>query len=201
VEKDPDRARLAEEDGCLVVVGEATEEAVLQKAGISRARGLATLISDDAENLYITVSSQAVRPDLPIIARAADARGARFLNQAGAAGVIRLDQLGAARIARSLMRPDVVMFLEEMIGAEREDTQLDSLRLPAGTKLAGRTLSDLDLRSRYSLQVLAIKRRGKYLANPGASEVLADGDILVVVGSPKGIASLCDVLEEEARAS
>ena len=88
VERDEVRAGQAREADHLVIQGDATDETVLRAARLGEARGLATLISDDAENLYITVSSRAMNPDLPIVARASRPRGTRYLSQAGADSVI-----------------------------------------------------------------------------------------------------------------
>jgi voltage-gated potassium channel len=197
VERDPDRCQLAREDGFLAIQGDATDETVLSEARVEHARGLATVISDDAENLYITVSSRSLHPDLPIVARASRNRGGRYLTQAGATSVIFLDRLGASRIARSLMRPDVVMFLEQMMGTQREDLQLEALKIPHGCRLAGRTIKELELRPRYGLQVLAIKRRGQYLPNPGPEQGVLEDDVLVVVGTTESVAQFADVLERE----
>jgi voltage-gated potassium channel len=198
VERDGDASQRARDAGYLVVQGDATDETVLGRAHIEKARGLATVISDDAENLYITVSTRSLRPDLPIVARASRARGGRYLTQAGATSVIFLDQLGASRIARSLLRPDVVTFLEELMGTQREDLRLEALRLPAVCGLAGQSLKDADLRGRFGIQVLAVKRRGQYIANPSPGQSLEAEDVLVVVGNTEGLTRFADQLEGEA---
>lgn len=201
VERDGDRVAAARNDGCLVIHGDATDEDVLTEARIAEARGLASLISDDAENLYITVSSRTLHPDLPIVARASRPRGSRYLSQAGATTVINLDQLGASRIARSLLRPDVVMFLEEMMGSSRDDVQLETLRLRPGCGFAGETLEALALRRRFGAQVLAVKRKGRYVANPGPAETLEEGDVIVVVGPGEGLSRLADAMMPPAAAA
>jgi voltage-gated potassium channel len=197
VERDPRRFAAARENGYLCLHGDATDEAVLTQARVEQARGLATVISDDAENLYITVSSRSLNPQIPIITRASRARGGRYLTQAGATSVIFLDQIGASRIARSLMRPDVVMFLEEMMGTHRDDMQLETLKIPAGCRLSDQTIMQLELRPRYGLQVLAIKRSGRYIPNPGPEQKVVEEDVLVAVGTQEGLSQFADVLERE----
>jgi voltage-gated potassium channel len=198
VERNADACAKAREAGFLVVQGDATDETALLRARIEQARGLATVISDDAENLYITVSSRSLHPDLPIVARASRPRGGRYLTQSGATSVIFLDQLGASRIARSLLRPDVVTFLEELMGTQRDDLRLEALRLPSACRLTGRSLKEVDLRGRYGIQVLAVKRQGEYIANPPSGQTLNEEDVLVVVGHTKGLTEFADHLEDDA---
>ncbi len=182
VERDPSRAQAARDEGYLVVEGDATDDAVLAQVRVERARGLATVINDDAENLYITASTRALNPSIAIVARGSRLRGRRYLTQAGATSVVYLDDLGAIRMARSLMHPDVVTFLEEMMSPARGDAQLEAMKLPPGCPAAGKTLKELNLRARLGIQVLAVKREGRYLANPAPEEKLRGEDVLLVVG-------------------
>ncbi len=197
VERDPARAQAARDDGRLVVEGDATDDAVLHAARVDRARGLATVISDDAENLYIIVSSRALNPGIAVVARGSRARGGRYLTQAGAQSVVYLDDLGAVRMARSLLHPEVVTFLEEMMNPALGDAHLEALRLPAGCFAAGRTLKALNLRARLGIQVLALRRDGRYLPSPGAEETLLEGDVMLVVGTQESLGNLESELERE----
>jgi voltage-gated potassium channel len=197
VERDPARAQAARDEGCPVVEGDATDDAVLAQARVERARGLATVINDDAENLYITASTRALNPSIPIVARGSRRRGGRYLTQAGATGVVYLDDLGAIRVARSLMHPDVVTFLEEMMSPARGDAQLEAMKLPPGCPAAGRTLKELNLRARLGIQILAVKRDGRYLANPAPEEKLIGEDVLLVVGAREQIDRLESELDRE----
>jgi len=201
VERDPERVQVAKDRGYLVVEGEATDEAVLAQARVTVARGLATVISDDAENLYITVSSRAMNPQMTIVARGTRRRGGRYLAQSGANNVVYLDDLGAARMARSLLHPEVIGFLEEMMSPERGGTQLDVLKIPADCRLTGQSLKDINLRARLGIQVLAIRREGRYLGSPGPEETLRAEDVLLVVGSRESLSRLEREMEPEATAS
>ena len=201
IERDPERAEAAREDGCLVVEGDATDDAVLAEAQVARARGLATVISDDAENLYITVSSRAIHPTMPIVARGSTRRGERYLAQSGATNVVLLDDLGATRMARSLLHPEVVSFWEEMMSSTGSESRMDVMKLPQRSSLTGRSLKDLDLRARLGIQVLAIKRADRYLASPGPEERLAAEDVLLLVGHPDNLDRLRADLEAGESAS
>lgn len=201
VERDPERVAAAVELGYLVVEGEATDDAVLLRARVAQARGLATVISDDAENLYITVSSRALNPGMTIVARGSRRRGGRYLAQSGANSVVYLDDLGATRMARSLIHPEVVGFLEEMMSPERGGMQLDVMKLPPSCLALGRSLKEINLRARLGIQVLAIQREGRYLGNPGPEEKLHPEDVLLVVGTRENLGRLESELETEGGAS
>ncbi len=201
VERNPARAQAAREDGWLVVEGDATDDAILNQARIEHARGLATAISDDAENLYIAVSTRALNPHMPIVARASRLRGGRYLTQAGVTSVVYLDDLGATRMARSLMHPEVVTFLEEMMAPSPGSAHLDALKLPESCRMAGSSLKDLNLRARLGIQILAIKRDGRYLPNPGPEERVMGADVLLVVGTREDLSRLESELERETPAA
>jgi voltage-gated potassium channel len=68
-------ARLAEQRGFLLLAGDATEDPILERAGIRRATGLVVTTSNDATNMYIVLSARVLNPTLTIVSRAADEAG------------------------------------------------------------------------------------------------------------------------------
>src|SRR5262249_20200522 len=112
VERDPERAQVALEDGALTVEADASAEDVLKKVGVERARGLVAVVGTDAENVYTVLSARVLRPDLFIVSRAETEDATQKLRRAGANRVISPYQIGGLRIAQTALRPAVGDFLE-----------------------------------------------------------------------------------------
>ena len=100
LDKRPDKLAEAEAAGHLCFNGDATEEAALLTAGIARARVIATVLPDDAANVFITLSARNLNETIEIIARGEAPTTERKLRHAGANQVVLPTHIGAERIAR-----------------------------------------------------------------------------------------------------
>jgi voltage-gated potassium channel len=105
LERNADRLAEAEAAGHLVLAGDATEEESLVRAGVTRARLLATVLPDDAANVFITLSARSLSPHIEIIARGEVPSTESKLRQAGANHVVLPTHISAERIARMVLYP------------------------------------------------------------------------------------------------
>jgi voltage-gated potassium channel len=87
----------------LYVVGDATHDATLRAAGIERAGALVAALADDAENLFVTLSGRALRPQLFIVTRAREEESVAKLQRAGADQVVNPQELGARQMAALIL--------------------------------------------------------------------------------------------------
>ncbi len=140
IEKDPNRARWAEDEKIPVIVGNASSEEILVRAQIDRARGFVAAVSSDAENLYIILTARGFRSDLQIIARASEEEATSKLLRAGATQVISPYFFVGRRIAQLFLRPNVLDFIDTAFGTERLDIEIGEVRIPERSALAGRKL-------------------------------------------------------------
>ena len=183
IEKDPARAQWAESQKIPVVVGSASHEENLIKAKIDRALGFVAAVSSDAENLYIVLTARGLRPDLKIIARASEEEATSKLLRAGATQVLSPYFFIGHRIAQLFLRPNVLDFMDVAFGTERLDIEIGEVRLPAGSKLIGKKLSDSLIRQQAGVIVLAVKSaEGKMIFNPSPEAILRAGDCMIVLG-------------------
>ncbi len=180
VEKSPDAAQRARNAGYIVVEGDATQEEVLQKAGIARAKGVAALLPDDPDNLYLTITARNMNPKVLIAAKAMTEAGALRMTKVGVDKVIPLYHLGGMQLATALSRPEVMNFLDVVAG-HGQHVRIDQVLVPEGCKLLGQSLADLDLRGRFGITVLAVKR-GQDIFSASPETVLQPGDIALVMG-------------------
>ncbi len=167
----------------IAVVGDATDDEVLRKAGVERARGLVTVAPDDADNLYITMSARLLNQGLFIVARA-EAEGAEAkLQRAGANRVVSPYSLGGSKITQAVLRPTVLDFIDLATSTAHLELQIEETRIGAGSVLAGVTLADSRLRQEVGLIVVAIKKPGgAMIYTPTPDVVMEAGDTLIALG-------------------
>jgi len=172
----------ARERGWIVQQGDARDEEVLESAGVKRAKGLITTLTDDSDNVYVIITARSLNPDLRVIARASDRKSMGVFYKAGAEKVINPVMAGAAAIAWASVKPAVANFLEIVNISRDLDITFDSVPLHPDSKIVGQTLAESPIRSRYNAMVIAIKRAsGQYIYNPGGSLVLERGDELILI--------------------
>lgn len=172
------------EDGFLYLKGDATEEEVLLKAGIDRAKGLVAVVSSDAHNLFITMTARQLNPNLHILARAEEEASERKLVRAGANRVVSPYLIGAQHLAQSILRPAVVDFIELASQSQSMELFMEELPVTADSSLVGKNLRDSGLRQNL----------GQMIFNPGADVVLEEGDKLVTLGEKKALKGLESLL-------
>ncbi len=195
VETDDNRTMQAEEDGVPYVLGDATDEELLQDAGIHRAGGLITALAGDADNVFVTLTAATIRKDIPIIARAEFYESEPKLKRAGATHVVCPHAIGAIRMANLLARPAVAHLVD--ITTAGVEWEIEEAQIKPNSQLTGKTLKELHIRDKLNATVIAIRKPdGKTVANPGANAVIEEGDHLVVIG-PVGIADTLRSFESE----
>ena len=167
----------------IALVGDATEDEVLRRAGVERARVLVTLATSDSENLYITMSARLLNEKLHIVARAEDEDAEKKLLRAGATRVISPYVIGGHRVAQAVLRPHVVDFLELATRHDYPELQIEESLIAARSPLAGVRLKDSGLRSELGVVIVAVKRRGGAMTfNPDPEVILEAGDLLITLG-------------------
>lgn len=189
---DQDEAKLndAEAQGMLVLEGNAIEEAVLEKAGVMRAKVLATVLPDDAANVFITLTARELNPEVEIIARAENPSTEKKLIRSGANRVVLPAVIGGLRMAQLITRPGAEQMLaspESNAAIQHEIEQiglkLDELTVTQGSPLDGHTLGDIELKGNRSFLIVGVRRKeGEILLDPEADCPLQGGDAVIVLG-------------------
>ena len=184
----------AEEEGEPLIVGDATDDEVLRQAGIERARALLTVLGSDAENIYTVLAARSLRPDLFIVARCSEDRSAAKMLKAGANRVINPYERSGLMMARVLLRPRLVDFLEEITRGAGLEVTFEEVPVAEGSSLAGLTLRESPIRRELDIIVTAIFRPdGSKVFNPRPDEVIRPGAVLIVMGRPEALDRLLEL--------
>ena len=182
---DPAEATLrqAEERGWLCQQGDATDDGVLERAGVRRARGLIATTANDATNMYIVLSARVLNPKLYIVSRAVDESSVAKLTRAGADRAISPYAIGGHRLAHLILSPTVVDFFETALRRGDESLNIEAVAVGAESPAAGRSLEALAVRQATGATVLAIMRDGNPVVNPPGDMTLAAGDRVLALGT------------------
>ena len=186
IDRRDDRATQLDLESHPFVQDDAEEEATLRAAGLDRATGLVLVLPQDAANVFVALTAREIRgDDLFIVARTNEQTSINKLLRAGADKVISPLEIGADRIAQTILRPRVDRFMEQVLGVNALDFDLEEVVVQPGSLLDGRSLLEVDFRRRFNAIVVAVLQAesGEWKFNPDAHLPLRTGDTLIVLGS------------------
>ncbi|MDR3520073.1 MAG: NAD-binding protein [Acidocella sp.] len=171
------------------VRGDATDESVLEAVGIARARTLASVVPNDAANVFITLSARNLNKNLEIIARGEVGTTKSKLLQAGANSVVEPAHIGAERIGQLIMYPQSSSFSDNSermrtlgVGLRTLGLELEVLAVAPDSPLAGASIEAAEHQASGSLFVIAINRKnGETLSRPDPATVIEAGDGVVLI--------------------
>ena len=203
IEENEARAAEARQQGYLCIHGDATDETTLLAAGVTQANALATVLSSDALNVYITLSARALNPELSIVARGERASTEHKLLQAGADKVVLPTNIGAERIAELILYEESARFIE---GLERSHgfqrvlhnfgIELEVVTAAPQSPAVRMTVAAIERQAKGAFFIVQINRRdGDVHTNPPATTTIGEGDGIVLIGRPNRAAILTSLFE------
>lgn len=173
------------------VLGDATDDDVLGEAGITRAQGVVSALSNDKDNLFVTITARQLNPKARIVSRAKESSSANKLRRAGADAVVSPNLIGGMRMASEMVRPMVVQFLDLMLRDKEKTLRIEEATVPEYSMVEGKRLMDTQIRKITELLVVAVRSPdGAYKYNPGPDFVLRAGATLIVLGDSKDVVKL-----------
>ena len=173
-----------------VLPRDATLEETLHEAGVEHARGLATCLPDDADNVYVVLTARDLNPNIHIVARAAEEQAESKLIRAGANRVVAPTIIGGHRMAMALTKPAVGDFLDS-ITANHLELGFEQLEVDSVSSLVGRKLSETVIRSELNIVVVSIRRNsGEIIFNPSGETRIEGGDMLIAIGNAESLKRL-----------
>jgi voltage-gated potassium channel len=201
------RANEARLQGYLCIQGDASSESVLLAAGVKRANALATVLANDAVNVFITLSARALNPNLSIVARGEVSSTESKLLQAGADKVVLPTQIGAERIAELILYEESARFIE---GLERSHgfqrvlhnfgVELEVVTAAPQSPAARMTVAAIERQAKGAFFIIQINRRdGDVFTAPPATTVVGEGDGVVLIGRPNRADILTSLFEPRIR--
>lgn len=183
----------AKSHGDLHVEGRGTQDEDLESVGIRDARGLIASSDSDVDNLYITLSARALRPDIFIVARASTADARTKLELAGADRIVQPYSAAGLHMANLVLKPQVAEFLDivSTAGGPMPELRFEEIVVSANCEPCGRSIGELQIRERTGALVIALRKAdGSFDPTPDSDALLEERDVLIGVGTTEEMAKL-----------
>jgi CPA2 family monovalent cation:H+ antiporter-2 len=214
VDMNPETVRQERKSGKPIFYGDATQETVLHHAGIHAARVVVVAISDAAATRRIIEIVRRLNPKVQVIARTRFLKEVKPLFELGANEVVPEEFETSVEIFTRVLRKYLIPRdeIEKLISEVRSDgyqmfrslskdslslsdltlnipdIEISTLRVCERSPVDGKSLAQVELRKRYGVSILAIRRGERVLSNPGADMQLLGNDVVVALGTPDKIA-------------
>ncbi|MCX8103519.1 MAG: TrkA family potassium uptake protein [Candidatus Bipolaricaulota bacterium] len=189
LDKDGERVQAASECVTYALQCDSTDPIALREAGVQNADVAIVSMGDDIEASVLTVMNLKELGVGEIIAKANSEIHGRVLSNLGVRRVVHPEKESAIRLAHSLITPNLLEYLELVPG-------YSVVEIPVPPSLAGKTLSESQLRTHYRVNVIAIKKSASPNAinlNPAPQDRLEAHDILVIIGKEEDIQRLSEL--------
>ncbi|KJD33460.1 potassium transporter TrkA [Tamlana nanhaiensis] len=192
IEKNKELEERLQLDGVPYVIGNANEDEVLQQSGVDRASCFISALPNDADNLFVVLSTRQLNKDINIISRASQESSYNKLKFAGANNVILPDKIGGDHMASLVVVPGLMEFIDNLSIVGKSNINIEEVAVEKlyNTKFS-KTLKDLDLRRKTGCNVIGYKdASGEYIVNPEADLKLEPHSKIIVLGRPEQINAL-----------
>lgn len=201
IDNNPSAVEKARRLGYLVVHANASDNGVLHSVGINQAAAAVLCTTgDDVVNVYITLTSRHLNPDIRIISRANNPENVNKLYQAGATNVIQPFEIAGMLVAEYIGQP---VAFEALFGTIRQEKELvmDTLPVLTHSMIDGKTIAETQFGQKKLLLIgvisgnaLHAEHKNRYPVknqhfyfNPDPNFTLRDGDLLLLLGKPVSI--------------
>ena len=180
------------ENSCLVVEGDATEDDILQAAGVERSLGVFAALSSDQDNAFVALSSKGLNPRARLVSAQKGMGVREKLLRSGADNIVNPEFIGGLRMASEMIRPAATGFLDSMIRERDSVVRFDEIAVPANSPFIGRPVSEVKGAQGGAPLLIAVQEApgGKFDINPLASRRIAAGERLVLLGEVSSLAEL-----------
>ena len=172
------------EQGILTMQGDATLDAVMLAAGVKQAKGVIAALPHDADNVYVTLTARSVNldPAFSIVARADRPEAVDKLKRAGATTVVSPETMGGRQMATAMTKPAIVDLMDNVFYNQEIHLDIAEVRVWPDSDLIGSSLAVCGIKQEYDSLIVGIQREGKLMTHIAATEVIREGDVLLVIG-------------------
>jgi voltage-gated potassium channel len=199
IENDPTHIEhLKDSKDFLYLEGDATQDEVLELAGISRARALIATLPNDAHNVFLVLTARQLNPNITIISRASEDGANIKLQRAGADNIIMPDKIGGQRMARLVAQPDIIEFMDYMMQQSQESVLLDEIPLLSMTDyLNGRPLREFEKYNDTGAKIIGVKQQDRvFIINPLPETIITSRDKFFALGTKKQLEQLKNLITD-----
>lgn len=177
------------------VDGDATSDTTLQQAGVERAKALITALASDADNLFVVITAREMNPKIQIISRASAVTNDRKLKLAGADNVILPDKAGGQKMAKLVIQPDILEFVENIMLKRTGNTSLYEISCKKIHNIGAKTIQELGIKEKTGVNIVGVRNPiGEYVLNPEPNYLITHDTMLFVLGTIDQVQKLKDLI-------
>lgn len=167
-----------------MIIGDSTENEILEKAMVHKAKGLFATTNSDNDNIVIVLTAKQINPSLKIVSRCNDTKNLDKLKRAGADAVVALNYIGGLRMASEMVRPNVTSFLDKMLRDKESPLRVDEIQIPDQSPYTGKPVKDIDFRSMGNALLVAVRKAdGDWIYNPHPTTILEKDMSLILLAT------------------
>lgn len=174
------------------IEGDATEDEILEQAGIQSAKSIVSTMPVDADNLFVVLTARSLNPKIKIVSRASNASAERKLHVAGVDHVVMPEGVGGAHMAKLVTRADVLEFLDHLSitgGSETIIEAIDYIELPM--EFHNKTIMEMAVRQLVGANIIGFKTpEGEFIINPSPDTVIIPNSKIFILGTPEQIGKI-----------
>lgn len=188
VDRDPEALKRVQEfeQDVAVTEGNCLLDSTLQDAGVPDADVLYSILPDDRSNVFLSLSAKRINPRLNIYSIASDPSAEKKLELVGAIKTVNPNNAEGFRISNEMLRPNVVLFLDQIVYARNNAARYLNISIPAGSPSAGLSLSRLEIQKKTGVVIIAVSRVDRSIVySPSGDFRMNDGDSLIAFGTKK----------------
>lgn len=163
------------------VVADTTEEEALKAIGIRNFDCVIVAIGNDMESSILTTLLLKEMGVKKVITKALSKHHGKVLDKVGADWIVYPERDMGDRVANQLLSPNMLNYIELS-----KEYNIEEIRIPS--KMAGKSLRELDIRAKFNLSVIAIVREGDIIISPSPDQNIQNDDLLVMIGSREDLA-------------
>ena len=158
------------------VIADTTDEVVLKSLGIRNFEHVIVAIGDDIQSSILTTLMLKEIGVKRITVKAQNDYHEKVLKKIGADQVVHPERDMGIRLANNILSNNVLDYLELS-----EEHSIMEIRV--NEKIAGHSIIDLDIRAKYGINIVAVKRGNNLMISPQAQDVLQMDDVLIIIGA------------------
>jgi voltage-gated potassium channel len=182
-----------QDDPSLVyMAGDATEDEMLMRAGITKAQAVLVTLPEDADNVFIVLSARSLNSNIHIVSRASSQSATAKLYKAGANNVVMPDMIGGNHMATLVSKPDVIEFIDFLSGEDGEAIHIEAVsynKLP--NAIRDKSLKQIMDWKKTGVNCIGVKdENGKFCINPPEDIVITNGMKVIILGTKDQIAEM-----------
>jgi len=197
IEKDLDKIQEALKLGFLAIFGDASDEIVLSKAEISKAKGVIITFDNTSENVYVILTVREMQENIMVVANGTNERSEKILYRAGADKVISPAQIGGRKMVSIVCHNPALDLVVKLVEDKKIDIKFAEAQLGRKCSIIGNTLAESNLRKKTNgIMVIGIKPiDGEVILNPLPEYVFKDDDKLIILGNNQQIDKLTEIIK------